>query len=258
MNGDRFEVMPFRRAMDEAAKLPEPARLTVTCSPKHGLDESVPVAKELRRLGHEVTLHLAARMVRSQEHLDQVLAEMAEAGIDDAFVIGGDADPPLGPYSSAVELLPLVAGHQHRPATIGIAAYPEGHPLIDDATLAAAFEQKAPLADYTTTQMCFDPEAILRCAGGVELPVLAGVPGLVDPARLLEISMRIGVGPSLRYLRKQRGLRTLLRLSGASAERLHDALAGHAEIAGFHYFTFNRLLDTWSWATESTPKEVTG
>ena len=107
--------------------------------------------------------------------------------------------------------------------------------------------------------MCFDPEAILRFARGRHaLPVLAGVPGLVDPARLLEISMRVGVGPSLRYLRKQRGLRTLLRLSGASAERLHGALAGHAEIAGFHYFTFNRLLDTWSWATASTPKEVTG
>ena len=66
--------------------------------------------------------------------------------------------------------------------------------------------------------------------------------------------MRVGVGPSLRFLRKQRGLRNLLRLSGASAERLHDALAGHAEIAGFHYFTFNRLLDTWSWATDIDPQ----
>ena len=46
MTGDRFEVMPFRRALDEAEQLPEPARLTVTCSPKHGLDESIPVAKD--------------------------------------------------------------------------------------------------------------------------------------------------------------------------------------------------------------------
>ena len=255
---DRFEVMPFRRALEEAAQLPEPTRLTVTCSPKHGLDESIPVGKELRRLGHEVTLHVAARMVRSEAHLDRVLGEMADAGIDDAFVIGGDADPPLGPYASAVQLLPVVAAHPQRPSTIGIAGYPEGHPLIDDATLAAAFQAKAPLADYTATQMCFDPEAIVRFARGVALPVLAGVPGLVDPAKLLEISMRIGVGSSLRFLRKQRGLRTLLRLSGASAERLHGALVGRPEVAGFHYFTFNRLLDTWSWAMESTPKEVTG
>jgi hypothetical protein len=29
----RFEVMPFGRAVEEAAELPEPVRLTVTCSP---------------------------------------------------------------------------------------------------------------------------------------------------------------------------------------------------------------------------------
>ena len=253
---DRFEVMPFGRAVDEAGQLPEPVRLTVTCSPKHGLDESIVVAGQLRGQGHEVTLHLAARMVRDRAHFDSLLAEMARLGIDDAFVIAGDADPPLGPYSSAVELLPLIHEHEHRPQTLGIAGYPEGHPLIDDARLAAAFEEKAPLADYVATQMCFDPDAIVRFAAGVELPVLAGVPGLVDPAKLLEISLRVGVGPSLRYLRKQRGLRSLLKLSGASAQRLHDALAPRPEIAGFHYFTFNRLLDTWSWATDTTAKEV--
>src|SRR4029079_7296217 len=88
---------------------------------------------------------------------------------------------PLGPYTSAVELVPLVAEHPRRPATIGIAGYPEGHPLIDDAALAEALAAKAPYADYVTTQICFDPEAILRFATGVKLPVLAGVPGLVDP-----------------------------------------------------------------------------
>ena len=261
---ERFEVMPFGRATEEAAQLPEHARLTVTCSPRHGLDESIEVATRIRALGPDVTLHLAARMVHDRAHLDGLLSRMAAAGIDDAFVIGGDATPPLGPYSSAVELLPLVHEHEHRPRTLGVAGYPEGHPLIDDAALAQALDQKRPLADYLTTQLCFDADAILRFARNEELPVIAGLPGLVDPRRLLEISLKVGVGPSLRYLRKQRGLRNLLRLSGASADRLYDALAPHEEIAGFHYFTFNRLLDTWSWAKDKrttishdTKKEVT-
>jgi methylenetetrahydrofolate reductase (NADPH) len=257
----RFEVMPFGRAEEEAAQLPEPVRLTVTCSPKHGPDESVEVGGRLRALGHSVTIHLAARMVRDREHLDTLLGKMAGAGIDDAFVIGGDATPPLGPYSSAVELLPLVHEHPQRPQTLGIAGYPEGHPLIGDDELRRAFAAKAPLADYVTTQLCFDPDAILRFADEVELPVVVGLPGLVDPRRLLEISVRVGVGPSLRYLRKQRGLRNLLRLSGASADRLYDALAPHAD--AFHFFTFNRLIDTWSWlqtkttTIQSEPKEMT-
>jgi methylenetetrahydrofolate reductase (NADPH) len=257
----RFEVMPFGKALDEAAQLPEPVRLTVTCSPKHGLDESVEIGRELRALGHSVTIHLAARMVRSPGHLDELLGKMAEVGIDDAFMIGGDATPPLGPYSSSVELMPIVREHLQRPGTLGIAGYPEGHPLIDDDELRRAFAAKAPLADYVTTQLCFDPDAILRWADGVELPVIVGLPGLVDPRKLLEISVRVGVGPSLRYLRKQRGLRNLLRLSAASADRLYDALA--PQVDAFHVYTFNRLLESWTWlqtkttTIQSEPKEVT-
>ena len=247
-----FEILPFGKGEAEAAELPERVRLTVTCSPKHGLDESIATATRLRALGHSVTLHLAARMVRGRDHLDELLSRMKENGIDDAFVIGGDATPPQGPYASAVELLPIIHEHSRRPATIGIGGYPEGHPLIDDAELADALAQKAPLADYVTTQLCFDPEIVLRWIRGIretgiDLPVLAGVPGIVDPTKLLEISMRVGVGPSLSFLRKQRGLRNLLRLSGRSADRLYDALAASEEIAGFHFYTFNRLHDTWEW-----------
>jgi methylenetetrahydrofolate reductase (NADH) len=252
----RFEIMPFGRALDEAAKLPEPTRLTVTCSPKHGLDESVAVARRARELGHDVTLHLAARMLRSREHLDELLAALAAAEVDDALVLGGDASPPLGPYESAVALLPLLHEHPWRPRTLGIAGYPEGHPLVDDDALARAFETKLPYADYVTTQLCFDPEAIVRFASGVAVPVIAGVPGRVDPAKLLEISVRVGVGPSLRYLQKQGGVRSLLKLAGGAAESLHAGLVPREEIAGFHYFTFNRLLDTWSWVRSTTPEEV--
>jgi methylenetetrahydrofolate reductase (NADPH) len=247
-----FEILPFGSGETEAAELPERVRLTVTCSPRHGLDESIATATRLRAFGHRVTLHLAARMVRGPDHLDELLATMKDAGIDDAFVIGGDATPPHGPYASAVELLPIIHAHRLRPVTIGIGGYPEGHPLIDDVALADALSRKAPFADYMTTQLCFDPEAVVRWidgirATGIDLPVLAGVPGLVDPRKLLEISMRVGVGPSLSFLRKQRGLRTLLRLSGRSADRLYDALAPKEEIAGFHFYTFNRLRDTWEW-----------
>jgi methylenetetrahydrofolate reductase (NADPH) len=253
----RFEILPFARGEEEAAQLPEHVRLTVTCSPAHGLDRTVEVATRLRSLGHEVTVHLAARMVRDRGHLDEILATMAREGIDDAFVIGGDATPPVGPYPSAGDLLPLVHRHEHRPRTIGIAGYPEGHPLIDDATLAGALEQKSALADYVTTQLCFDPDVWVSWvegirAQGIELPVLAGMPGMVDRRKLLEISVRVGVGPSLSFLRKQRGLKNLLRLSGRSADRLYDALAprlGDPELKleGFHYFTFNRLVETWKW-----------
>src|SRR5882724_4385380 len=157
----RFEVLPLGRSEEEAAQLPEAARLAVTCSPKHGPDQSVAVAERLRALGYPVTVHLAARMVRDRAHLDELLEGMGQTGVDDVFLIAGDATPPHGPYSSAVELLPVIDGHPRRPAKIGIAGYPEGHPLIDPSSLAEALERKSRLADYITTQLCFDPEAVL-------------------------------------------------------------------------------------------------
>lgn len=254
----RFEVLPFGSAEQQAAELPAHVRLTVTCSPKHGPDHSVEAGARLRTLGHAVTVHIAARMVRDRAHLDELLSAMAQAGIDDMFLIGGDAETATGDYASASELLVHIVGHPHRPAQIGIAAYPEGHPAISDTALTRSLAHKSAMADYVTTQMCFDPKTLLRWVAlqrnqGLALPVLIGMPGRVGAARLLEMSARIGVGTSVSFVRKQRGLRSLLGLVRRSpADRLHAALAPHIGdsqlgIAGFHYFTFNQLSATDAW-----------
>jgi methylenetetrahydrofolate reductase (NADPH) len=205
-------------------------------------------------------------MIRDRAHLDKLLAEMAKAGVDDVFLIGGDATPPQGPYSSAVELLPLISEHPRRPGQIGIAGYPEGHPRIDTSKLAEALEQKSSLADYITTQLCFDTDALLAWVAetrkrGVTLPLLAGVPGAVDRARLLRVSMRIGVGASLSFLRRQHGLRHLLAHPTATADRVHDALVPSLDdpelnIIGFHYYTFNQLVDTWMWERQKDDRRA--
>jgi len=252
----RFEVLPFARSLEQAAELPEKLRLTVTCSPKHGPDRSVEVAGQLRELGHQVTVHVAARMVRDRAHLDAILGGMAEVGADDLFLIGGDADPPHGEYSSAVQLIETVAEHPHRPRTIGIAGYPEGHPAIAEADLTQALAHKSRFADYVATQMCFDDQVLLDWVrrereNGMTLPVLIGTPGKVSRTKLMELSARIGVGPSLAFLRKQRGLRALLS-RGSTADKLYDKLVPALDdpalgLAGFHIFTFNQLLETWRW-----------
>jgi methylenetetrahydrofolate reductase (NADPH) len=254
----RFEVLPLGRSEEEAAELPGPVRLTVTCSPKHGPDRSVAVAGRLHALGHAVTVHVAARMVRDRAHLDELMTGMAQAGVDDVFLIGGDADQQ-GEFASAVELMPLVAEHPQRPRTIGIAGYPEGHPKISEESLDEALREKSRYADYVTTQMCFDAEALRRWISGhrergMALPVLIGMPGKVARRRLLEMSVRIGVGPSLAFLRKQRGIRSLLSRR-STADRLYRAMAPMLDepelgVAGFHYYTFNQLIDTWKWQHE--------
>jgi methylenetetrahydrofolate reductase (NADH) len=253
----RYEILPFGKSEAQAAEIATPLRLTVTTSPKHGVDRSVDFAVRLRGLGHRLTVHMAARMVRGESHLDELLGRAHDAGIDDLFVVGGDAPEPLGPYASAGELLDVLVDHRLKPSRIGIGGYPEGHPLIATDVLNAVLEQKAAHADYIATQLCFDKKALLSWIEGVrgrgiDLPLYVGAVGPIERRRLLEISMKIGVGPSLRFLRKQHGLTRLFRKPVDSAERFYDDVAplvGDERwgIVGFHFFTFNELIATRDW-----------
>lgn len=259
----RYEILPLGSVDAEVAAAPRPLAITVTCSPRHGLDRTVDVAARVAASGHQVVVHMAARTIRDADHLDAVLERLETSGIEDVFLVAGDGEP-TGPYASAVELLPIIAAHDRRPRRIGIAAYPEGHPLIDAQTLAAALREKAPLADYMVNQLCFDPATLLRWledtrAAGVDLPVYLGIPGPVDRRRLFEMSMRVGVGTSISFLRKQRGIRHLLGRRDHAADHLYHALAplvGDPElgVVGFHFFTFNRLGATIAWHATRSPQ----
>ena len=86
---------------------------------------------------------------------------------------------------------------------------------------------------------------------GMELPVVIGMPGRVARRKMLKMSARIGVGPSIDFLRKQKGLRSLLSRR-STADRLYEGIAPLLDdpdlaVAGIQYFTFNELLQTWEW-----------
>jgi methylenetetrahydrofolate reductase (NADPH) len=253
----QFEVLPFERVVTEAADLPQPTRLTVTSSPRQSPEDTIAFARRLAALGHTAIPHLAARMVRDRTHLWQLLEALEEAGLEELFVIGGDSTHPAGEFDSSLQVLELIRDRQRGVHAIGIAAYPEGHPLIDEQSLFTQLKRKSALADYMVTQLTFHAGALLDWltdtrSRGVSLPLRVGLPGVVERRRLLEVSVRIGVGPSLRFVRKQSGLRNLVRRPAQIADELFDALAPHAGdpglgIQGFHYFTLNQLYDTWSW-----------
>ena len=255
----RFELLPFDSAESALSRVARSLTLTVTCSPRHGNDHTINLARRLRGRGHTVIVHLAARMVRGPEHLDELLTRMAAAGLDHAFLVGGDASEPLGPYASALELLPALRSHPNAPSTVGVTAYPEGHPHIDESTLLDALRRKSADADYMVTQLCFDPGVVVRWLGGVReagvsLPVYVGIPGVVDRRRLVELSLRVGVGASVSFIRKQRGTRLFARRGAGAATELLDAIGplvgGESGIAGLHFFTFNRLAETVCFADE--------
>jgi methylenetetrahydrofolate reductase (NADPH) len=219
------------------------------------MDVTVDLAVELGKADLRVVPHLAARLVRDQGHVEAMVERLADAGVEEVFVIGGDGQPQ-GQFSDALELIRAIDRTGHR-FTIGIAGYPEGHPLVDREKLDAALAAKREYASYLVTQMCFDASAITvwveEIRGrGVELPVVIGLPGVVALTRLIPVATRIGVGDSIRFLTRHRGLWTkLLSPSFSPTDLLIDLAPLLADpttgVVGLHLYTFNQVAATEKW-----------
>ncbi|MFB6138199.1 MAG: methylenetetrahydrofolate reductase [Halobacteriaceae archaeon] len=258
----RYELMPFDSFGDQLAHLPEGSTVTITASPTLGLDATIEWSERAADRGWEVVPHLAARYVEDADHLDEVAGRLVDAGVTDVFVPGGDREEPVGEFSSAHDLLVALEELGYEFDDVGITGYPEGHPILSDETLAESMATKAPHATYVTTQLCFDPAAITDWIEsvrdrGIDLPVEVGIPGVLEYQRLLNISQRVGVGDSLRFLKKTSGVLGFLRQLVSSRgtyqpDDLVDAIDAAAadpamNISGLHVYTFNEAKATEDW-----------
>jgi methylenetetrahydrofolate reductase (NADPH) len=253
-----FELVPLKKAMAQTAFLPAGADVAVTASPSHTIEATIALCEQLQAAGFRTVPHLSARMVRDRAHLRELIAWLEGAGVDRAFVVGGDAKEP-GDFPDGLSLLREMADLGHPLSEIGIPCYPQGHAFIADGPLLEALHAKAAFASYMTTQLCFDPVAIGtwladRRAEGIRLAVQIGLPGVAEPQRLLAISARIGVADTHRFLVKNsRFVARLIRSGGfyrpdGLLEGIAPLLADPAMgIVGLHLFTFNAVAATERW-----------
>jgi methylenetetrahydrofolate reductase (NADPH) len=255
----RYEVLPLEGAEEGVrAHLPrEGSRVTITASPRKGLEATLDLSERLAGHGYTVVPHLSARLVRDREHLTEALARLRAAGVHELFVPAGDAREPAGEFAGAADLLTAMSSDREGFTEIGITGYPESHHLIsDEATIRAMFE-KAPMATYIVSQICFDPLAIRTWidrvrARGTHLPIWIGMPGIVDYARLVRISRAIGLGDSTRFLRAHGSWARRLLTRRFKPDALLDQLGPYllepeSKVAGFHLYTFNELEGTERW-----------
>ncbi len=255
----RFEVIPVAGVTERVRDaLPSGTTVTVTSSPRYGIDRSLETAEHLSAAGLTVVPHLAARMVSGRDHLERILERLEAANIHEAFVVGGDATVPVGTFHDAGDLLDGLASLRHSLHRIGVGGYPDGHPLVDGAALLEALRRKQPHAHYIVTQLCFDADTLTRWIrsirqAGIHLPVVVGLPGAVERRKLAEVSLQVGVGVSLRYLaRHRREVVAFARSRTYDPTALAGAIGSHLDepelrLQGVHLFTFNQVEATQSW-----------
>ena len=255
----RLEVLPSADIVDRVHEHVAPGRsITVTASPAKGLDATLEVTERLAQR-HHVVPHLAARMV-PRAGLPELVARLQEAGVTEVFVPGGDAAGTEETFDGALELLRALDDLGRPFPAVGITGYPECHPGIEDHVLVQSMWAKREHATFIVSNMTFDAALVRRWLEsvrdrGVTLPVQIGVPGPVDPGRLLRMATTIGVGDSMRFLRKQKNVLARIALPGFSTTTfVHQVarLAGEERlgISGLHLYTFNQVARTESWRQE--------
>ncbi|MCX2725969.1 methylenetetrahydrofolate reductase [Thermomicrobium sp. 4228-Ro] len=259
----RIEVLPNVDLDKVIEAVPKHATLAVTSSPQRGVEGTLHTAIALRRAGYRVVPHLAARAIRDRAQLADLWRQYSAEGVDEVFIVGGDQEQPAGEFAASLDLVKAVVELDPRPHRIGITSYPEGHPHIPADVLERDLLAKQPCAQYAVTNLVFDPEVFVRWlstmrARGFTLPIYIGLPGTLRLDRLIRIGMRLGLGSSLRYLEKQRGLVGRLLTGGGlrydPGDFLDEVARQPAEartgIIGVHWYSFNAVSSVVTWVSE--------
>jgi methylenetetrahydrofolate reductase (NADPH) len=257
----RYEILPTDEAGDlVSAHVPVEVTITITSSPKRGIEATLVLAERLAARGYSVIPHVAARLVRDTAHLRDIVARLEPLG-GSVFVVAGDSREAAGEFPDSVSLLSAIAAETPGLKDVGITGYPESHSFIDDDLTIQAMWDKRRLATYIVSNLCFDVRVIKRWVArvrkrGVQLPIHIGMAGVADPAKLLRVSTRIGISDSARFLRGHSNwLLRMVRPGGYSPERFATALMPELaqpdrKVAGLHVFTFNEIEPTERWRQE--------
>lgn len=258
----RYEVIPLKNVDAQLAFVPDGSSVSVTCSPAKGLQATLDLTAKVLDVGHEAVPHLSARLTEDRAHVQRLAAFCRDHGLREVFLVAGDAPEPVGAYDGVVAFLHDFLDTDHGLSRIGVTAYPDGHALIDTAVVREALHAKqALLADagiggYASTQMCFDLDtwktwARAERAAGFALPLHLGVPGVIDRAKLLTMGARLGIGSSMRFVKKNSSaLFRLFSPTGYDPSKLvapMSKVASELGIEGLHLFTFNNVEATAKW-----------
>src|SRR5436190_4007087 len=247
-----------------AELLPSGTPVYVNHLPAGPLADTLPALIALAQAGLEPVPHVAVRRIAARAEAEAFLRQaVQQAGVRKVLLIGGDVPEPLGPYAEGAALLRdgVLAGCGLQ--QVGLPGYPEGHPRIASATLAAALTEKLALAHgqglgaYVVTQFSFAPNRIVEyCADlarrAPDVPVYVGLAGPSSPVTLLRYAQRCGVSASLRALQAQ-GMGAVRLFTNVDPSDQLVALARHAHtgsasnVVGVHLYSFGGVATTAHW-----------
>ncbi len=187
----------------------------VTFLPGSDFRDTVTTVKKLKDQGMRPVPHFAARSIPSKAFFEENLKMLtSETGVEEALLIGGGVDNPVGEFTESMQILRLGLFEKYGIKSLGVAGHPEGSPDIPEAEVVRAmldknaYAKQSPMHFYIATQFCFEAEPLIAWdrkirAEGNELPIHIGIPGLATIKTLMKHAQACGIGNSMRFIAKQ-------------------------------------------------------
>ena len=217
MSTTTLEVTPGGAAKidDFRAVLRDGQIVYVTFLPGSDFRDTVSTVKKLKDQGMRPVPHFAARSIPTKDFFEENLKMLtSETGVEEALLIGGGVDNPVGEFTESMQILRLGLFEKYGIKSLGIAGHPEGSPDISEADVTKAmldknaYAKESPMHFYIATQFCFEADPLIEWdrkirAQGNELPIHIGIPGLATIKTLMKHAQACGIGNSMRFIAKQ-------------------------------------------------------
>ena len=211
--------------------------------------------------------HISARNVRDESELERVVAGYAGVGVRDFLLLGGGDNPPLGKFTSALQMLKTGILQNNNALRVGFAGHPEEHPEQSIAVMRDALREKLAYAAehkldaFIATQFCFAVTPYFDFldwlkSEKISVPVRLGLAGRVNAKKLLKFAMISGIGRSLGFFRRQFG--KSIGLVSFSPEGMMAEISGRIAVRQYnfpvhlHFYPFGAVRETLAIIAESS------
>ena len=271
--GYSIEVTP--RALlkiDNLAEiLPKGTRVYIAHIEGTPIDEMVKTAQKIHDAGFKSMPHFPARLIKNKSALeDWVTRYKNEANVEEALLIAGGSNKPIGDFDSSIQLIETGVFDANCFKRLHVAGHPEGNKDIDTGGLNLnvnkALSWKNEFAKRTdaqmalTTQFCFESSVVVDWvneieAMGIDIPVHIGIAGPAKLQTLLKYAIECGVGASMKVLQKRARDITKLLLPynpNQILEELSEIKSNNPNfnIEQVHFFPLGGVKRVTDWANE--------
>ena len=215
-----IEVMPRTLGKLENIENLWPKKTRVYIAHLEGttIEDMLVTAKRIKSASFIPMPHFPARIIKDNKVLEDWINRYSEIGVNEALLLAGGVDRPLGNLSNSMELLSTGLFEKYGFERLHVAGHPEGNKDIDpngsDINVMNALKWKQDYSKDTNakisiaTQFLFESKPVIDWANkilsnGITLPINVGIAGPAKLQTMIKFAIACGVGPSLRVLERR-------------------------------------------------------